>query len=166
MLGFAFVRSLILFMLALFACDDAPARHATQARPMDEPRAQEVIARTFQAVGFDPEPGRTITLVGGHPVKLEVAAAGRKFGVIWLTPDLRRDLGALLPKHDGDEGSLVILEGLGADTDSHALALWETDYMTDDLEGASHSATEIAAERKLERDIRDFLVKAKNEAWP
>jgi hypothetical protein len=133
---------------------------------MDEPRAQEVIARTFQAEGVDAEPGRTVTLIAAHPVKLEVAATGHKYGVIWLTRDLAHDLAALLPKHDNDEGSLVVLDGVGHDAGSHALALWETDYMTDDLEGVSHSSTEITAERKLERDVRDFLVKAKSEQWP
>ncbi len=133
---------------------------------MDEPRAQEVIARTFQAAGVDPEPGRTIALLASHPVKLEVAASGHKYGVVWLTRDLARDLAALLPKHDNDEGSLVVLDGLGADSGAHALVLWETDYMTDDLEGTSHSSTEIAAELKLERDVRDFLLKAKNDQWP
>jgi hypothetical protein len=38
--------------------------------------------------------------------------------------------------------------------------------MTDDLAGVSHSSTEIAAELKLARDVRDFLVKAKAEQWP
>ncbi len=133
---------------------------------MDEPRAQEVIAKTFKDAGIDPEDGRTVALVASHPVKLEVAAAGHKFGVIWLTRDVMRDLAALLPKHDNDEGSLVILEGVGVSTGVHALALWETDYMTDDLSGAAHSSTEIAAERRLERDVRDFLVKAQSEKWP
>jgi hypothetical protein len=133
---------------------------------MDEPRAQDVIAKTFQSEGVDAEPNRTITLVASHPIKLEVAATGHKFGVVWLTRDLARELAALLPKHDGDEGALVVLDGVGADSGAHALALWETDYMTDDLAGAAHASTEIAAELKLTRDVRDFLVKAKAEQWP
>jgi hypothetical protein len=147
--------------------EDTPAaRSASQARPMDEPRAQGVIARTFQAEGVDPEPGRTFAVSAIKPHKLIVAAAGHKYGVIWLTRDDVRELAAFLPKHENDDGALVVLDGAGPDSGAHALALYETDYMTDDLAGESHSATEIAAERRLERDVRDFLLKAKNEQWP
>lgn len=133
---------------------------------MDEPRAQNIIARTFQTEGIDPEAGRTFALSTKDSPKLEVAAQGHKFGVIWLTHDLEKEIASFLPKHDNDEGSLVVLDGAGASSGGHALVLWETDYMTDDLSGASHSETQIAAERKLERDVRDFLLKAKSEQWP
>jgi hypothetical protein len=132
---------------------------------MDEARAQRVIAATFQGEGVEPEAGRTIA-VSSNPVKLEVAATGHKFGVIWLTRDVQRELRALLPRHDNDEGSLVVLDGIGKDTGAHALALWESDYMTEDVAGEARSETEIAAEKKLERDVRDFLVKAKSAGWP
>jgi hypothetical protein len=158
------VRVLLLTVL-LAACADEPAQHAGQARPMDEPRAQEVIAKTFQGEGVDPEGGRTISL-GPPAVKLEVGATGHKYGVVWLTRDLTQRLASLLPKHDNDDGPLVVLDGVGKDAGAHVLVIWETDYMTDDLQGESHASTEIAAERKLERDVRDFLVKAKSEQWP
>ena len=155
-------------LLVLAACaDDTPSsRTPNPSRPMDEPRAQGVIARTFQAEGVDPEAGRTFALSAKDTPKLEVAAQGHKYGVIWLTHDLQTQIAGFLPKHENDEGSLVVLDGAGADSGGHALVLWESDYMTDDLSGASHSSTEIAAERKLERDVRDFLLKAKTEQWP
>jgi hypothetical protein len=154
--------------LAVSSCGDdtPPSRPPTQAKPMDEPRAQGVIARTFQAEGVDPEAGRAFAVSATKPHKLVVAAAGHKFGVLWLTRDDVRELAPFLPKHENDEGSLVVLDGAGPDSGAHALALYETDHMTDDLAGASHSETEIAAERRLERDVRDFLLKAKNEQWP
>ena len=133
---------------------------------MDEPRAQEVIARTFKAGGFDPEGGRSFALSVKDTAPLTVAAAGHKWGVLWLTRERAQALAAYLPKHTGDEGSLVLLNGAGADADVHALALWASDYRTDDLAGESHSETEIAAEAKLERDVRDFVLKAKDENWP
>ncbi len=154
----------VTFMLAAFvACDDEPARSPNASRPMDEPRAQGVIAKTFQGEGVDAEANRTFTIASGKTLKLEVAATGKKFGVLWMTHDAQRDLQSFLPKREGD--ALVVLNGVGPDVKAHVLALWENDYVTDDLAGASHSETEIAAERKLERDVRDFLVKAKSENW-
>ncbi len=151
--------------VAIVGCADETPRHATQARPIDEPRAQQVIAQTSQSENIDPEGGRTVSLGGGKPVKLEVAATGHKFGVVWVTREVQTQLSAILPAHTADQASLVLLEGAGADHGVHVVALYETDYMTDDLEGEAHSSTEIAAERRLERDVKDFLLKAKTEGW-
>jgi len=152
-----------LFALAIACGDDEPARSPSQARPMDEPRAQEVIAKTFQSEGVDPEANRTFSIASGKTLKLEVAASGKKFGVLWMTRDIARDLKSFLPAREGD--ALVVLNGVGEDAKAHVLALWDADYVNDDLAGASHASTEIAAERKLERDVRDFLTKAKAEGW-
>jgi hypothetical protein len=162
------MRLVLAALLLVVACaDDTPSsRTPTQAKPMDEARAQGVIAKTFQGEGVEPEAGRTFSLSAKDAPKLEVAAQGHKFGVIWLTHDLQTQIASFLPKHENDEGSLVVLDGASVDTGGHALVLWESDYMTDDLSGAGHSETQIAAERKLERDVRDFLLKAKNEQWP
>jgi hypothetical protein len=156
---------LVTFAFAVcVACEDEPARSPNAARPMDEPRAQDVIAKTFQGEGVDAEPNRSFTIASGKTLKLDVAATGKKFGVLWMTRDARRDLQTFLPARSGD--ALVVLNGVGPDTKAHVLALWDSDYVTDDLaNGAEHSETEIAAERKLERDVRDFLVKAKSENW-
>ena len=169
--AFVAMRAAVSFFVAwcaLVACggDTPPARQPSQLKAMDEPRAQQVIAQTFQAQGVDPEAGRTFSIVASGSTPFVVAATGHKYGVVWITPDRARDLAAVLPKHENDEGPLVVLNGMGADADVHALALWDRDYMTDDLAGASHSSTEIAAEAKLQRDVRDFLDKAKNEQWP
>jgi hypothetical protein len=48
----------------------------------------------------------------------------------------------------------------------HVLVLFERDYMQDDLMGESHENTNIAAELKLERDVKDFLRKATEDQWP
>ena len=163
------MRTAAALAFLLLACaDDAPARSPAQAaRPMDEPRAQQVIAQTLRGEGFEPEGGRSFALGAKDQAPLAVAAAGHKWGVIWLTRERAQTLAAYLPKHaGGDDAALVVLDGAGADDGGHALALWDTDYMTDDLAGAAHSSTEIAAEAKLERDVRDFALKAKNESWP
>jgi len=55
---------------------------------------------------------------------------------------------------------------VGNDAGWHALLLYDRAYLSDDLEGEAHSATNIAAEKKIERDARDFVVKAKHENWP
>ncbi len=140
--------------------------HAGPPRPVDELRAQDVIARTFQEEGVNPELNRPVKLSADQTVKLEAAAAGHKFGVAYLTREEAKDLGALLPRHDRKSDALVVVPGIGDDADAHVLVLWNTDYMQDDLSGEAHSETSIAAERKIARDVRDFLVEAQHEGWP
>jgi hypothetical protein len=53
-----------------------------------------------------------------------------------------------------------------ADSGDRIVLLYERDYMTDDLEGEAHSTTTIAAEAKIQRDARDFLLKAVRDKWP
>ena len=46
------------------------------------------------------------------------------------------------------------------------LVLFADDYTEDDMTGEEHTATTIAADRRLVRDVRDFLHRAKQQGWP
>jgi hypothetical protein len=102
----------------------------------------------------------------GSSLALDVAAAGHKFGIAYLTREEAIDLGDAVPKFDPESDALVVVDGVGNDAGWHALLLYDRAYLSDDLEGEAHSATNIAAEKKIERDARDFVVKAKHENWP
>jgi hypothetical protein len=129
--------------------------------PVDERRAVEIIGRVFSDAGLDPEPARSVTYQG-KPLRVDVAAAGKKFGIAYLSRQDQIDLGDVLPKHDSDSDALVVV---AASDGNRVLLLYERDYLTDDLEGEAHSATTIAAEKKIERDAKDLVVKADSEKW-
>jgi hypothetical protein len=130
--------------------------------PVHERRAVEIIAHVFSDAGLDPEQNRNVTY-NCKPLRMDVAAAGRRFGIAYLTRQDQDDMKDALPKHDSDSDALVII---AASDQNRVLLLWERDYLTDDLEGEAHSATTIAAEKKVERDARDLIVKAEHEKWP
>ena len=46
------------------------------------------------------------------------------------------------------------------------LVLFADDYQYDDLAGESHESTNITAENRLTRDVRDFLVQARSKKLP
>lgn len=141
---------------------EAAAPHNT--RPVDERRASEVIAQTFANARLEPEMNRDVKALGGKSIHLEVAASGHKYGVAYLTREEQAALADALPKRAPDSDALIIVPG--DEEGVHVLVLFERDYMQDDLMGEAHTQTNIAAELKLARDVKDFLRKATEDQWP
>ena len=91
---------------------------------------------------------------------------GRKYGVAYVTPNERSALGAALPSRSAEMGdALQLVHGIGGDAETRVLILHDTEYRYDDQVGTAHEETTITAERKLARDVRDFLVRAHAERW-
>jgi hypothetical protein len=90
-----------------------------------------------------------------------VAAAGRGFGVAYLTADDWAKAGDALPPRPTN-GSLVVAVGEGG---TRVLCLFADDYGEDDDMGDAHRATTLAADRRLARDVRDFLHRAEVQKW-
>ena len=127
----------------------------------------EIIIRAFRNEGVEPAPGGKVALAEGKSIGLDVQAAGRKFGVAYVTPGERGTLGAALPPRDPSMGdALQLIRGAGDEQDTRILVLHDTEYMYDDQVGTDHESTTITAERKLDRDVRDFVVRALAEKWP
>jgi hypothetical protein len=129
--------------------------------PVDERRAAEILSRVFREANLEVERDREVT-VGGGSLRVAVAAAGHKYGVAYLSHDALARAFDAIPKRDADSDALVVVDASQGD---RVLVLDERDYMTDDLEGETHSATTIAAENKIQRDARDFVVKAVRDQW-
>lgn len=152
---------------ALFGCGAPPPRQANPTRPLDEQRAIRVIIRAFHDQHDAPVPGRQVELPTGKPLKIDVGSQGRKYGVSYVTGGERIQLGSALPPRNPAMGdALQLVRGTGPDADARILILYDEDYLYDDHVGAGHEETTITAEKKLARDVRDFLVKAQSEHWP
>ena len=109
-----------------------------------------------------PEPNRYVRLGRDEKrVRLEVAAAGHRFGVAYLTAADWEQAGDALPSHSTND-SLVVATGEGG---TKILCLFASDYGEDDQTGNDRRATTIAADRRLERDVRDFLHRAEEQSW-
>ncbi len=145
------------------ACASEPARPPHPLIPIPEERARDLIGRTFREKGVATEANRFVH-VGRESkrVRLEIAAAGRKFGVAYLTPEDWADVGDTLPPRAAN-GELVVVRGEGG---TRILCLFAADYADDDQTGDGRTATTIAADRRLERDVRDFLQRAEEQSWP
>jgi hypothetical protein len=144
-------------------CTGEPPRRPHTLNPIPEPRARDLIGRTFREVGVEAEANRFVHIGGSEKrVRLEIAAAGRKFGVAYLTAQDWADAGdALPPRSTGS--SLVVARGEGG---TRILCLFAADYAEDDQTGDERTSTTVSADRRLQRDVRDFLHRAEEQSWP
>ncbi len=149
------------------ACGGPPPRAPNPTRPLDERRAVQVIIKAFHAENDNPVPGRQVDIGGGKMLEIDVGSQGRKYGVAYVTPAQEQAVGSALPPRTPEMGdALQLVSGTGDDADAKILVLRSGDYKYDDQVGTEHEETTIAAENKLTRDVRDFLVRAHAENWP
>jgi hypothetical protein len=158
-------RIVTLALLALplvsgVGCAAEPPRAPHVLHPIPEDRARQLIARTFREAGLATEVDRVVR-VKDTPVRLEVAAAGRSFGVAYLTDADWKEAGDALPAR-GAKDALVLATGEGG---TKILCLFAGDYGEDDQSGDERAASTIAADRRLARDVKDFLHHAEEQAW-
>lgn len=160
------VAAALLSATAAASCRGDAPNAATILRPIDEPRAVAVMARVFREFGIEPVRNRVIKFGPNQAdSRLDVAARARRFGIAYITWQDADKLGDDLPKRR-DSDAMVVVRGNGDDDDVHAALIFAADYMQDDLSGESHTATSLAAERKLELAVRDVLRRATAESWP
>ena len=153
----------------LVACGGGPPPRAPNpTRPLDEPRAIEVIIQAFREEKDRPVPGSTIALTESKQIHIDVGAAERKYGVAYVTAAERLELGSALPEKDETMGdALQLVSGLGDDGDARVLVLRDGDYLYDENGGSDpNERPALSAELKLKRDVHDFLVRAHVERWP
>jgi hypothetical protein len=169
--GAVFARSALLSLavvtaLATVGCGGPPPGAPTILRPIDEPHAVAIMARVFRQLGLEPVRHRVIKFgANGSELVLDVAAKERRFGIAYITWQDAEKIGDDLPKRR-DPDAIIVVRGTGDDDDVHAALLFAADYMQDDLSGEQHTATEIAAQHKLELATRDILRRAEHENWP
>jgi hypothetical protein len=157
-----------IFLLGLVSGCAAPEAkapgHPTQ--PLDEKRALAVIAQAYRDAGAAVAGGRPVRIATGKSLRVDVSTEGRRYGVAYLTHADQALLDpADLPPHTPG-GDLPVVQGAGADVDAVILVLFADDYQYDDFLGTGRESPGIAAERKLARDVRDFLAQARLRKLP
>jgi len=154
-------------LAALASCSTPPPRQPNPTRPLDEQRAIRVIIRAFHDQKDAPVPGRKVELPAGKPLEMDVGSMGHKYGVAYVTGSERVQIGNAIQPRDPSMGdALQLVRGTGHDADARILLLHDDDYLYDDHVGSGREETFITAEKKLTRDVRDFLVRAQSEHWP
>ncbi len=163
----AVVLGLTLGLPLLGACGGAPPRVANPTRPLDERRAIEIIIGAFRDEKEPPVPGEKVDIAGDHALEIDVKHQSRKWAVAYLTSNERQKMGGAVPERTAEMGdALQLVSARRGDDVYKVLVLHDTSYVYDDQVGTEHEQTSITAERRLKRDVRDFLVRARTERWP
>jgi len=149
----------------IVACGNKQSPARGPAQPLEERRALQVIADAIEGEGLQPIPGRAVEVGAGRQLDMDVGVLGHKFGVAYTLESERTALGSALAPRES-EGQLQLVVGTGDDRGTQVLVLHATDYMLDDHLGTDYEASTITAERKLGRDVRDFIVEAREKRWP
>jgi hypothetical protein len=133
--------------------------------PIDERRAIELISKVIASEKAEPDGGRDEVLPGSAKVfHVTVGVKGKRYGIAYITPDEAAALGDLIPPPNHKD-EMLKLKRLGDDGETHVLLLFQQNYTYDDLTGEAHEKTSITAEQALTRDVRDFLVHARAQAF-
>jgi hypothetical protein len=159
--------SIFLFLSIATGCATPEPKPPNATQPLDERRAVGIIMQVYKDAGTAASAGRPVRLATGRSLRVDVGTEGRRYGVAYLTgADLALlDEKADLPPH-APGGDLPVVQGAGPDIDAVILVLFAEDYQDDDFRGTEREATGIAAERKLARDVRDFLAQARLRKLP
>ncbi len=149
----------------LHACSAPEPRHPRAAHPIDEDRAVAVIARVLQEAGDDPAEGRDMRLRTGRLLRIDVATSSRRYGVAYLTAEDRSGLqpSDLPPRASGND--FWVTQGAEADGDAVVLLLDAADYQYDESTAESEAAA-IRVERRLARDVHEFITIVRAKKLP
>ncbi len=146
------------------ACAKAPAKAPPPKRPLSEHRALQLISKTVREFDKSPVKGGYIEVARGKNLKVDIGLG--KLGVAYLTPAERRELAEVLPALKARRRtSLFIHSGRGNDLYVKVLVLTAEDYAFDEYRGTDRTVSSIAAENRLTRDVRDFVVQARARGW-
>ena len=111
-----------------------------------------LIQEALQQNGAQPEAGKDVTLPNGKTLHIEATVAGGPYGVAYVTAyEAERLAGGLPARRSADELRIGQFGG------SSVLLLYDDGYQYDVAD--THTATAIAAEQRLRKDIADFVVR-------
>jgi len=136
---------------AISGCGPA-RRPAVSLKPLEERRARAIIERAIAGNGETPVRPRVVD-VKGKKLTEDMAIEGGPYGIAYVTREEEKALSGALPARDPEGTDLQLVRGAEGEV---VLVVWEQNYRFD--ESSEHTATAVTAERKLERDVADFVL--------
>jgi len=128
---------------------------SAQSRTLSETRALVIIAETLSDHAIPRGSMWQITLPGGEALDVDVRLAQSQFGIEWMSPQDRSDLGEAVPGPTED-GRLRIVPGRG---EEQVLVLEHSsyDFVNEREHVQAGRAGARETEERLRRDVVDFI---------
>jgi hypothetical protein len=156
------MRFVVLAVSILFAlaCGAQSRRTETPVELMtlSEARALEIIHEVLAEASVPRGALWEVGLDGQHTLDVDVRFASSSFGIEWMSPQDRADMGELVPM-PAPGGQLRIVPGTGDDDGAQVLILEHSSYEYANDREAVQRGTPGASETegRLRMDVRDFL---------
>lgn len=139
-------------MLLASACGEARGPEKV-LKPLEERRARAIIEEAIRAGGMEPTAPKTIKLKRDGALLSEDMRIGEgPYAVAYVTYDEEKKLHGSIADRDPNDENLRLEAGADGEI---VLIVWAQNYRFD--EGEEHTATAVTAERKLRRDVADFI---------
>lgn len=134
---------------------------------LSEARAIEIITEVLAEEGVPRGPSWSVQIAPATTLDVDVRLDQSSFGVEWISPQDRADLGDALPR-PAPGGQLRIIPGMGADASAQVLALEHSSYeYANEREAVQRGVPGASeAEGRLRRDVRDFLEYVRGQGGP
>ena len=122
-------------------------------KPLEERRARAIIEEAIRHGGMTPTSPHIITLKRKDAqLSEDMRIDDGPYAVAYLTYDEEKKLAGIIPDRDPEAEELRLEKGTEGEI---VLIVWAQNYRFDS--GEEHTATAITAERKLRRDVSDFI---------
>ncbi len=151
---------LLVPLMAIAGCGPARVRptEPPELLTLNEGRALEIVGEVLAEEGVARGAAWSIRIGAEARLDVDVRIASSSFGVEWMSPQDRADLGDAVPG-PAPRDQLRIMAGVGEDASAQVLVLEHTKYRyANDREAVQSGAPSAReAEARLRRDLRDFL---------
>ncbi len=137
----------------LLATGCGPAKGPdTVLRPLEERRARAVIEQAIRAAGLEPTAPRVIQVRSKADLSEDMRIGQGPYAIAYLTRGEEKKLAGKIAQRDPQSQDLRLEQGTDGEI---VLILWAQNYRFD--QGEEHTATAVTAERKLRRDVADYI---------
>ena len=138
--------------LSILGCSEPKTSDAVILRSLDERRANAIVGQAIIDAGAKPARGRVFKLTNGVELFEDFSIDGVAYGVAFLSEQEVEKLGDGIPDHAPQSEQLRLIR---PKKDAIVLLLYHQSYRYD--VGDAHTVTVVTAEKKLEKDVRDFI---------
>src|SRR5687768_5693396 len=123
-------RCWCVLLIALLGCGPRGGQGPSEPPELlavSEARALEIIGEILREESVARGPSYSIAIGPQTQLEVDVRLASSRFGIEWISPQDRADLGAAVPE-PASGGQLRIVPGHGEDATAQVLALEHTSY--------------------------------------
>jgi hypothetical protein len=142
---------------ACVACGGPPAAGPREARSLSPERARAVICAELQRAGLASAGSAEVEFGQGVPLEVDVGVQGNPWGIAYISEQEDARLGPSLPASSGS--ALMVVAAHHEQTPVQVLLLRAADYTYDDFAGVDRDSPADYAQKRLARDVRDFLAR-------